>query len=455
MGELISIIIRTRNEERWITQCLNAVFSQDYKDFEVIIVDNESNDSTIKKASQFNIQKILTCKDYLPGRALNIGIKEAEGKYIVCLSGHCIPVNNQWLGNLLRNFNESDIVGVYGRQEPLAFTSDSDKRDLSIIFGLDRRVQQKDSFFHNANSMIRKSLWGELPFDETVTNIEDRIWAEKMLQRGYKLIYEPEASVYHYHGIHHAGDKKRCAGAVRILESLRPETKNNIHVKIENLNIVAVIPVKGEINYLNKKPLIGYTIRQALQSKYIKQVVVSTDNPELAKISSALGAKAPFLRDESHSKDFVDIEKVLQYSMTKIEEMKIFPDLVVHLEEPFPFRTRDLIDNMVAQVIKYGFDSVLAVKREFRSIWREENNRIERIDKGDIPRKYKEPCFIGMKGLCCVTHPEFIREGSLLGERIGIYEVNNPYSHIEVRDEEDFKLAEKLIDSWTLEEHKG
>src|SRR3972149_4181520 len=87
----------------------------------------------------------------------------------------------------------------YGGKDGLAFTQDADKRDLSIIFGLDRRVQRKDSFFHNANSMIRKSLWEEVPFDETVTNIEDRIWAEKMLQRGYRIVYEPEASGYHFH----------------------------------------------------------------------------------------------------------------------------------------------------------------------------------------------------------------------------------------------------------------
>lgn len=448
MDSLISIVVRTKNEERWITQCLNGIFSQSYKDFEVIIVDNESSDNTLKKANQFNVKMFLTCNDYLPGKALNMGIRESKGEYIVCISGHCIPVNNQWLINLLRNFNEPKVAGVYGRQEPLAFTPDSDKRDLSIIFGLDKRVQKRDGFFHNANSMIRRDLWEEVPFDETVTNIEDRVWAEKILQKGYSLVYEPEASVYHYHGVHHTGDKKRCANVVRILESLKPETKNNIHVKIENLNIVAIIPVKGKINYLNKKPLVSYTIEQAIVSKYIKQVIVSTDNLELANLSIALGAKAPFLRDESHSKDFVDIEKVLQYSLNKIEDMKIFPDLIVHLEETFPFRPKYLIDSMIEQVVKDGFDSVLAVKSEYRSIWKEESSKIERIDKGDIPRRYKEPCFVGMKGLGCVTHPEFLREGSLLGEKIGIFEVNNPYSSIEVREEEDFRMAEKLIGSW-------
>lgn len=451
---MVSIIVRTKNEERWITSCLTAVFKQDNKDFEVIIVDNESTDKTIEKASQFDITKVVTCTDYRPGLALNMGIREAKGEYIVCLSGHCIPVNERWLTNLLRNFDDTELAAVYGRQEPLAFTQDADKRDLSIIFGLDRRVQRKDSFFHNANSMIRKALWEEVPFDETATNIEDRIWAEKMLQRGYRIAYEPEASVYHYHGIHHAEDKRRCANIVRILESLNPETLHNNHVNIRNLHVIAIIPVRGRINYLNGKPLIGYTIERALMSGYIKQVIVSTDNPELARLADSLGAKVPFLRDESHSKDFVDTEKVLQYSLDKIEELKIFPDIVVYLEETFPFRPKLLIDDMIEQAVKNGFDSVLAVKKEFRSIWREETGRIERIDTGDIPRKYKEPCFIGMKGLCCVTHPEFLRAGSLLGERIGIYEVNNPYSPLEVREEEDFRMAEKLVEDWKKNDNK-
>ena len=51
----VSIIIRTKDEERWITHCLDAVFSQDYKDFNVLIVDNGSTDGTTKKAGNFPV----------------------------------------------------------------------------------------------------------------------------------------------------------------------------------------------------------------------------------------------------------------------------------------------------------------------------------------------------------------------------------------------------------------
>ena len=449
---MVSIIIRTKNEERWITANLEAVFGQDYKDFEVIIVDNNSTDKTIEKALKFNIAKVVTCKDYRPGIALNMGIREAKGEFIICLSGHCIPVDNKWLSNLLRNVDDVEVAGVYGRQEPLAYTSDSDKRDLSVIFGLDRKVQKKDSFFHNANSMIRRDLWNEVPFDETVTNIEDRVWALKMLHKGYKIIYEPEASVYHYHGIHQDGDTKRCVNVVRILETINSEIKNSLHINIDKLNVVAIIPVKGEIDYIGERPLIEYTIEHALNSKYIKNVFVSTDNRELAKFSEQIGAQAPFIRDELLSKDFIDMEKVLQYSLNQIETLKIYPDLVVYLETTFPFRPKGLIDAIIKQLVSGGFDSIMAAKKENKSIWREGNGKIERIDKGDMPRQYKEASYIGIRGLCCVTHPEFIREGSLLGDNIGIYEISDMISSLEIREKKDYELAKILLDYWARTE---
>ena len=88
---LVSLIIRTKNEERWISSCLDAVFGQNYDNFEVIIVDNESTDKTIEKARQYPISNVETITDYLPGKALNLGMEQSKGEYVVCLSAHCIP----------------------------------------------------------------------------------------------------------------------------------------------------------------------------------------------------------------------------------------------------------------------------------------------------------------------------------------------------------------------------
>lgn len=444
MGKLASIIIRTKNEERWITQCLHGVFEQEYKDYEVILVDNESEDKTLEKAGQFKLAKVVKCTEYLPGKALNIGIRESKGDYIVCLSGHCIPVNAKWLGNLLKGLDDRKVAGVYGRQEPMSFTPDSDKRDLTLVFGLDRKVQEKDSFFHNANSAMRKETWQKYPFDEGVTNIEDRVWAKRVLEQGYKIVYEPEASVYHYHGIHQNSNEQRCANVVKIMEKLHTGFSRK-PIDMEKMNVAAIIPVKGEARYVGDAPLLGYTIKRAKESKYINNVIVSTDNEETGKLARRLGANVPFIRDLSLSKENIDLAQVLQYTMRKLEESRILPDIVMLLEVTFPFRPEGLLDDMIARLAEGGYDSVVAAKKENKAIWQQKDGVISQIEEGITPRQFKEPTYIELKGVGCVTHPEFLREGKLLGDKVGIYELDNPYSHLEVRSEDDFRMAASLL----------
>ena len=87
----ISIIIRTKNEERWVTHCLKMLYLQDFKDFDVILVDNNSSDGTVNAAKKFKLKSVINVDKFLPGKALNLGIKKATGSIIVCLSAHCIP----------------------------------------------------------------------------------------------------------------------------------------------------------------------------------------------------------------------------------------------------------------------------------------------------------------------------------------------------------------------------
>jgi CMP-N-acetylneuraminic acid synthetase len=219
-----------------------------------------------------------------------------------------------------------------------------------------------------------------------------------------------------------------------------------MHVDINNLNIIAIIPIRGKVEYLKDKPLLSYTIEAASKSKYLKRIIASTDNIETAEIAKGLGAETPFLRDSNLSEDYIDIDRVIQHSLEKIESLDIYPDILVTLEVTFPFRPSNVIDNMIEELFKNGLDSIIAAKCENKSIWKGKDGKIELIEEGLTPRQYKDASYIGLRGVCCVTHPEFLREGNMLGQNIGIYAIDNPVVSFEVRNKRDFVIAGKLVE---------
>jgi len=448
VAPLVSVIIRTKNEERWITSCLRAVYSQTYKNIEVVVVDNGSTDHTLKRAAEFPI-KLIHITDFLPGKAINAGIRASTGRILVCLSGHCIPVHKTWLQNLVRDLEDPRVGGVYGRQEPLSYTSDSNKRDLITVFGLDKKVQVKDSFFHNANSAFRREVWDQLPFDEQVTNIEDRVWGQQVIAAGLKIVYEPEASVYHWHGIHHDGNPERARNVVRMLESLEGLLPKVAYHDPAAMCTLAMIPVRGRSCNIGRSTLLDYTIRSAKASALIKDVVVATDDAETARLAQSLGARVPFLRPKELSEDYVDVAEVMRFMLERIETTEGVPDLVVVLEETYPFRSPHMLDAMIRQLVAEGLDTVIAAKREPRGIWLEQNGETRLLNEGFMPRGLKQThAIVGLTGLACITHPMFIRQGDMRGGRLGIFEVIDPLASIEVRDAATAELAAKMIDAW-------
>lgn len=445
---LVSLIIRTKDEERWIHACLRGVFSQTYRNVEVIIVDNGSTDRTLVRAQEFPVQ-VVHIDQFLPGKAINDGIRASKGSILVCLSGHCIPVNDSWLEHLVRDLDKSEVAGVYGRQEPLSFTSDFDKRDLITVFGLDQKVQTKDPFFHNANSAFRREVWDRFPFDEQVTNIEDRVWGQQVISAGMKIFYEPLASVYHWHGIHQGLNPERARKVTRILESLQPQANNAPHQHPERLRTVAIIPVRGRSRALSRSTLLEYTVRAAKAARFISDVVVATDDEETAQLARSLGARVPFLRPKDLSEAYVDVADVFRYALDRIESADGVPDLVVMLEETYPFRNIAMLDDMIARLVNEGLDTVVAARKETRGIWMQEEGEAVLLGEGFMPRQFKRShAMVGLLGLACVTHPMLLRVGNMFDGKVGIFEVDNPLSAIEVRNATTLSVAEQLLSDW-------
>lgn len=451
---MISIIIRSKNEERWIRECLRRVQAQTIKDVEVVLVDNHSSDRTVERAEQtFPGLKAISIGDYRPGRAINAGIRTSKGEYIAILSAHCLPVNENWLETLVDNCKDSMVAGVYGRQIPTSYSTAQDKRDLLVTFGLDKRIQKKDIFFHNANSLIRRKVWEQYPFDEEVGNLEDRVWAKRVIEAGYVLIYEPEAAVYHYHGIYQGNNEERIEGAVRVMEILDQEHPNRDGhpISTQALEIAAVIPLRSENKVDASEELIRKTIEAARDSKYIDRVIVASDDPGIGKLAAAWGAEAPFVRPPELSGAGVRSDEVLKYCLEQLEAESYYPDLVVPLEVTHPFRPAGLLDNLIDRLIELGLDTAIAAYSEHRPYWPKDAEGLVLIEEYAQARQARKPLYVGLLSLGCVTYAEFVRQGSRLGKRIGIYEVDDPFAAIEIREPKDLVLLELLsepVQNW-------
>lgn len=200
MAPLVSVVIRCYNEAEHIGRLLTGIQRQSLRDLEIIIVDSGSTDETIAVASRYPT-KVLTIpkEEFSFGRSLNLGCQEAKGEFIVIASAHIYPVYNDWLATLLAPFIDPQVALSYGKQRGNHVTKYAEHRVFARWFPEQSNADQGHAFCNNANAAIRRTLWQQLSYDETLTGLEDIDWAKRALQQQYKIAYTAEAEVIHVH----------------------------------------------------------------------------------------------------------------------------------------------------------------------------------------------------------------------------------------------------------------
>ena len=202
----VGVVIRTKNEGRWIRYCLQSLSEQiNIDSLNLVLVDCSSTDMTIQRAQSIipNLKVVQYDGEYFPGKSINLGIKAlGDVDYALILSAHCIPIGANWLANMIRPLEDNmELAASYCRQIPTLASTPENRRDLLNTFSTESRLQKKDTFFHNAASIIRLSIWRNIPFDSSLKHIEDRHWAAEIINAGYKIYYNAIPSVIHEHGI--------------------------------------------------------------------------------------------------------------------------------------------------------------------------------------------------------------------------------------------------------------
>lgn len=215
-----SIIVLTKNAGAGFATLLRSLLSQKFDgSYEVCIVDSGSTDSTMAVARSFPT-KITRIKpdDFHHGRTRNLGAELANGGILVYITQDALPLTDNWLQELTEDLQEPQVAMVVGRQIPWPDTKPPEKFFYGYYFPEQKIEVVRDAsdycrdnmFISNANSAIKRDVWQEFKFSEDVVLAEDKEFAKRVLLAGWKVVYRPDAAVYHAHDFDLRSAFQRC-----------------------------------------------------------------------------------------------------------------------------------------------------------------------------------------------------------------------------------------------------
>ncbi|NQU31747.1 MAG: acylneuraminate cytidylyltransferase family protein [Bacteroidetes bacterium] len=234
-------------------------------------------------------------------------------------------------------------------------------------------------------------------------------------------------------------------------------------MKTSNLKILGITLARGgsksipqkNIKLIGGKPLIAYTISEALKSKYITRYIVSTDSQEIMKVSQKYGAEVPFLRPKEFATDTASSADAIKHAVMFVEkEEGIKYDFIIELMCTNPLKTVDDIDDCIDKLINTKADSVIAVhKLEDHHpirIKKIVDDRIVDFCLLEIPetrrQDLKPDAYIRSGSIYATKRDELILHNRRYGTKESRPHILPPERAVNVDTEIDFLVAEKLME---------
>lgn len=219
---LVSVVVRTRDEEQHLYDMLEMLDDQTLPPSEVILVNNYSSEAALasfedrlkKSVEPLRRKKIVVRlvsfpdRDFSHSYSTNLGIFFAENELVVITNAHALPISISWLDKGVRHFKDSRVACVTGYSYP--FEKNSSLSKLSrYVYYFSEKIILRFNWTSTVSCIVRKSLWQNYPFDENLPQIipqakaygcEDYDWSKEMETRGFKIVVDPQFSVFHSHG---------------------------------------------------------------------------------------------------------------------------------------------------------------------------------------------------------------------------------------------------------------
>lgn len=223
-------------------------------------------------------------------------------------------------------------------------------------------------------------------------------------------------------------------------------------------NILAILPARGgskrvprkNVRNLCGKPLIYYTIREALESKFLDRLIVSTENKEIAELARKFKAEViarPVDLAEDDTPSFLVIQHAIRY-LRETEDYQ--PEVIVILQPTSPLRTVCDIDGAINKFLRTDCDSVVSVcevEHPLHWMYFLEGDKLKPVIGGGekITRRQDAPKAYRLNGAVYVTHRDIIiEEDKVLGDDTRAY-IMPPDRSIDIDTELDLMITELIM----------
>ena len=227
------------------------------------------------------------------------------------------------------------------------------------------------------------------------------------------------------------------------------------------LKPICIIPARGgskgikrkNIRILGKKPLISYSIKTALESNLFQDVIVSTEDMEIAKIAKKYNAKIPFMRPSKLAKDTTTTEAVLLDVIKKLKDLEYYFDTVMLRDCTVPFIDKQDMKKALEIFYENKCDAVFAsIKAHpnpyFGMMEVKKNGYLvpSKIPKSNVTRRQDAPIVYNVDGMFIINVKHFLKTKKISSGKIIPFEITKEHGHM-IDFEFDFKIAELLVNN--------
>jgi len=447
----VSIVITAHNYGRYLRQSIDSALNQTAESIEVVCVDDGSTDDTPAIMESYSVHQ-----NFVPIRtegiglasASNLGIRRSTGTYVIRLDA------DDWfdenivlvLSNALDRLPEIGMVFAdYFSVDQQGDIIDSVKRAR-----VNDEIKLLDRPCLAAGAMYRRKCFDAIGgYNEELRYQEDYdFWIKFIDKFAIKNINIP-LMYYRQHGKSMSTNWDARMEARRFVKRRFVEQERID----EDLGAIAFIPARADILLGQKFPLLpfkdttllGNSIETALSLPSIKNVFVSTNDPEVAAQAESAGAEVPYLRPKSLDSAAIPFETVVQDLLDKVEPQLEAPaPFTVILHPHSPFITSDHVAEAINTMRIYDTDSVIGVVEDLTYHWSIGPNGLKPVGyKKRVVRQDKDLVFKEAGGLYVFKTANLRDHGELLGSRIGHIELSATQA-TRIRNQVDYEYANWL-----------